>query len=220
MSGKWNKVSFFLFASGYSANLDLPLINGTDSGLNKKWKTLWILIFLIFTLQMPCRLDLNVTSIKMTVFVVGRSTAKASTTNSVMRTGNGPSAVGVQNWEASTIDIKVGVQKVEANIERLDSPPWFPILGNYLYLEYNGSRVGNFQTAMLRSPTFPPQPKYNANATSKYFESCRVSIFGVHPRTTGFPWTKRLAKWIMISSRNTSLAVLCYWDLLCLGQTT
>ncbi|TRY72569.1 hypothetical protein TCAL_00190 [Tigriopus californicus] len=48
--------------------------------------------------------------------------------------------------------------------------------GNYLYLEYNGSRVGNFQTAMLRSPTFPPQPKYNANATSRYFESCRIRL--------------------------------------------
>ena len=48
------------------------------------------------------------------------------------------------------------------------------LLGYYLYVGYpNG--VAEVSGAGLRSPTFPPPPKYNNNASSPYYKTCRVS---------------------------------------------
>ncbi len=52
--------------------------------------------------------------------------------------------------------------------------------GHYLYVEYRDGQVGLHRGgAALRSPVFPPPPRYNAEKAdaemSKYYASCRVS---------------------------------------------
>ena len=49
------------------------------------------------------------------------------------------------------------------------------LLGHYLFVEYRTSdRIGFLKGAMLKSPSFPPPPKYNNIKTSKFYRSCKV----------------------------------------------
>ena len=64
------------------------------------------------------------------------------------------------------------------------TPPKFghvPFPGHYLYVEYRDGEVSHHRGAALRSPVFPPPPRYNAEKAdqerSKYYASCRVSEY-------------------------------------------
>ena len=47
-------------------------------------------------------------------------------------------------------------------------------IGHYLYVGYPNGVTTEVSGAGLRSPSFPPPPKYNNNASSPYYKSCRV----------------------------------------------
>ena len=49
--------------------------------------------------------------------------------------------------------------------------------GHYLYVGYLNGETTDFSGASLRSPTFPPPPKYNNNASSPFYRSCRVKSY-------------------------------------------
>ena len=48
--------------------------------------------------------------------------------------------------------------------------------GHYLYVEYENGEMTGFHGATIRSPKFPPPPKYNAKK-GQFYQSCKVRFF-------------------------------------------
>jgi hypothetical protein len=44
-----------------------------------------------------------------------------------------------------------------------------------MYVEYEHGDLTGFHGATVRSPKFPPPPRYNADENSRYYQTCKVS---------------------------------------------